>query len=498
MSTFFYKDINMIFNFSDKTSKWYYFCISLVVLIILGFLFTGFESISLASTSGGIAKIGDEVVSIREYQSVYNQRVKFFQQLTGGKNLTNKQVEQFGIKDQVIDSLVSQKVMVSLAKEIGLNASKDQISKTIKDQEVFHTNEKFDLQRYKNILSSNGLTPTSYEKSIREGIMVERFNKLFDGFPTSDKAIEKITSYRNQGYKIDFVEMNSSALTKYIQVKQSEVDSFINDSANKTKLEELYNRNISEYKKSEERKARHILISINKDMKEADALAKINEIKAKVNTGNFSELAKQYTNDPSGKTNGGDLGWFGKGRMVPQFESQVFSMQPGDISNPVKTNFGYHIILLDDIKAAKTTPLEEVKDKLAKDYLQNNMPQKLDAVVIKAQEELKNAFASGQIDSVAKNYDLVVNKDQNLNLLERKINQSNLTFEEYKNLKESSTNLIKKGDLSYLVKINGPLSDLADKDKNVNTDKNYAIELRKTLIEKMKEKYGVNINRRVL
>ncbi len=488
----------MIFNFTDKTSKWYYFCIFLVVLIILGFLFTGFESISLASTSGGIAKVGDEVVSVREYQSVYNQRVKFFQQLTGGKSLTNKQVEQFGIKDQVIDSLVSQKIMVNLAKEIGLNASTDTISKTIKEQEVFQTNEKFDLQRYKNILASNGLTPAKYEKSIREGIMVERFNKLFDTFPTSEKSIEKITSYKNQGFKVNFVELNSSSLSKFIDVEQTDIDSFVNDPANKTKLEELYNRNAGEYKKSEERKARHILISINEETKEADALAKINEIKAKVNKDNFSDLAREYTNDPSGKNNGGDLGWFGKGRMVPQFESQVFGMQPGDISNPVKTNFGYHIIILDDIKAAQVTPLEDVKNELAKDYLQTNMPQKLDAIVTKAQEELKSAFSSSNIDAIAKNYDLTVNEDQDLNLLERKISQSNLTFEEYKNLQENSTYVFKKGDVSYVLKVVGPLANTENADANVNTDKNYATELRKTLIEKMKEQYGVNINRRVL
>jgi len=488
----------MIFNFTDKSSKWYYFCIFLVVLIILGFLFTGFESLSLASTSGGVAKVGDEVVSVQEYQSVFNQRVKFFQQITGGKNLSNKQIEQFGIKDQVIDSLVSQKVMVTLAREVGLGSSSDQVSEIIKNQEVFQTNKKFDLQRYKNILASNGLTPAAYEKSIKQGIMVERFNKLFNSFPTSEKSSEEIASYGKQGVSVDFVELNSSNLSKFINVNQAEVDAYVSNPENQKKLEELYNRNIAEYKKAEERKARHILISINKDVKEADALSKINDIKSKLNNKNFSELAKQFSDDPSGKNNGGDLGWFGKGRMVPQFESKVFNMKPGEISEPVKTNFGYHVIMLDDIKAAQVTPLEDAKSELARNYLQTNMPEKLTEVVSKAQDELKNAFDSSQIESVAKKYSLEVKKSQPINLLDRKINQSTLNFQEFKNLKVGSTSIIKKGDLSYIVKVKSKISNEEKIDNTTSPEKDYALEFRKNLIEQMKTKYGVSINRRVI
>src|SRR5690606_17507069 len=99
---------------------------------------------------------------------------------------------------------------------------------------------------------------------------------------------------------------------------------------------------------------------------------KIKEIRKKLTTKNFASIANRETEDPSGKSKGGDLGWFARGRMANEFENVAFSLKPGEISNPVKTDFGYHLIYVEAKKKAVTKKLEDVKEDVAKKHLQKS------------------------------------------------------------------------------------------------------------------------------
>lgn len=127
-------------------------------------------------------------------------------------------------------------------------------------------------------------------------------------------------------------------------------------------IEDYYNTNITNFKQEEEVKARHILIKVEDDKNDAEAKKKAEEISARIKNGeNFEELAKKYSQEPGADKSGGDLGWFGRGRMVKPFEDKAFSMAEGEVSDLVKTNFGYHIIKVEGKRAEGTKPLSEVK-----------------------------------------------------------------------------------------------------------------------------------------
>ncbi|MFL5786021.1 MAG: peptidylprolyl isomerase, partial [Bacteriovoracaceae bacterium] len=133
---------------------------------------------------------------------------------------------------------------------------------------------------------------------------------------------------------------------------------------------------------------------------DAKALDKAKEIRAKVTTKNFGDIAKKETQDPTGKNNGGDLGWFSAGRMVPEFEKVAFTMKPGEISQPVKTQFGYHIIYVQDKHAAESKPQESVKEELARMLLQKTKAQDLDKLLKSEEERLAAALKSGNVSEV--------------------------------------------------------------------------------------------------
>ncbi len=490
----------MLFNFTDKNKKGYYVVLGIVLLIIVGFLFTGYESFNLASTSGGVAKVGNETISPREYQNVYNQRVQFFQQMMGGKNLTNKQIEQFGIKKLVMDSLINQKVLVNLAKNMGINPSNTQILKEIKSQEVFQTNKQFDAAKYKQLLAVNGLSPQGYEKNIKDGLATQKLNSLLSNYPASKKSTDELATYSSEGFSASVLEITHEQMKPFLNIPKEDLDNFLSNADNEQKLKDLYNRNISKYKTEEERKARHILISINDKVSEADALKKITDIKSRINKMNFSDLAKENTTDPSGKTSGGALGWFGRGKMVPPFEAKAFTMKKGEISDPVKTRFGYHLIILDDIKDAKVTELVEVKRELAKEYLQSNMNSEAKDLAAKVTGEIKAALEGSlsKAENIAKKYNLNFNKDQNINLISRKALNDTLSFDEFSTLTENSTYSFDKSAHSLIIKTGERTKSDASKNQASAPQFDYSTNFRNKLIEVMKEKLGVAVNNRAL
>ena len=152
-------------------------------------------------------------------------------------------------------------------------------------------------------------------------------------------------------------------------------------------IETYYKGHEEEFTNPESAKARHILLKVpegadEKAWKEAESKAK--DIKKKLENGeDFAELAKKYSDDPGSKNKGGDLGFFTKGRMVPEFESAAFSLKPGELSDPVKTNFGYHIIEVQEKKAASTKTLAEVQAQIRQTLQTEKQQQLQDALIEK-------------------------------------------------------------------------------------------------------------------
>ena len=157
-------------------------------------------------------------------------------------------------------------------------------------------------------------------------------------------------------------------------------------------IETYYKGHVEEFTNPESAKARHILLKVpegadEKAWEETESKAK--DIKKKLENGeDFAELAKKYSDDPGSKNKGGDLGFFTKGRMVPEFESAAFSLKPGEVSDPVKTNFGYHIIEVQEKKAASTKTLAEVQAQIRQTLQKEKQQQLQDALI----EKLKTKY----------------------------------------------------------------------------------------------------------
>lgn len=269
----------------------------------------------------------DQYANIQQLAMQLFQTNREFAQLLysteAGKNLLNE------YRKQKVNGLIEDKLLAMEARDRELSLSNKE-----KD-EMFQ-------QQLEQIKKRNNLTEEKLLESLKkQGInSMEDFKKIFWENNESDVLINKLQ-------KEELSDIN---------IKES-------------KVKDYYNNNQDQYKHSEQVKASHILIKTD-ERSEEEAKTRAHEILTELKDGaKFAELAKKYSEGSSAK-NGGDLGFFSKGQMVPEFEKAAFNLEKGELSQPVKTQYGYHIIKVADKKEAGVTPYEDVKEKIKKTLLQ--------------------------------------------------------------------------------------------------------------------------------
>lgn len=409
--------------FANKMS---YFILTFIFLVITAsFLFSGFDKFSLG-TASDVATVDGTPITIKEYQMALNRQVEFFNQMMGGQGMTQKQLEEMGIKQSVLNGLIQQKLILNTADQMGFVVSLDEVKNEIKSMPYFKTNNQFDVNLYRNMLQSNGYVPTQFEELVGNDLKQKKIDELFNSTLVSENYIQDVMKFKNNIVTIQGIKVGRQSLAPLVSVSQQEIKDYLAKPENQKALETAYTESFSRYNKPEEVKARHILIQ----GEDAKALDRIKAIKAKINTKNFADIAKKETEDPTGKTNGGDLGWFAAGRMVPEFEAVAFKMKKGEISEPVKTQFGYHIIMVEDKKAAETKSLDSVKNELAQMALQKTKASDLDKLLKATSDELLAALNKGdmaQVEGLAKKVDGILFKNTEVNQYDQNLPQASLS-----------------------------------------------------------------------
>lgn len=299
---------------------------------------------------------------------------------------------------QAIESQINTRIQKLEAERLGLIATQEEIQeKVATDFPFFFTKDgkPIDSKTYERMLIYNmKMTPAEFEKTLENEILINKLKNLVTAhIDCTEDQIKK--EYYNEYVKIkaDIAYINAQELSNSITISDKELEEYYNKhkdefkTAEKRKfkylalktddfikdvpiseqeIQKYYNENTNLFKEPEQIRARHILLKIvNKNDEEVknQAQALYNKIKLGED---FASLAKQFSEDLSSAKNGGDLGFFPKGQMIKEFEDKAFSMQIGEISEPIKTIFGYHIIKVEDKKPASIKSLFQVQDEIRK------------------------------------------------------------------------------------------------------------------------------------
>lgn len=342
--------------------------------IIAVFVIWGFEKADNQETGGAAAVVNDKSISMVEYRNALQRMIDFYSQMMQGQ-FDEKMQKQFRIRENTIQQLVNEILIAEQAEGMGIKVTDDEVRASILDMPFLKKDGRFSRENYEGLLRYYHLTAAQFEESIKKNSLHEKARRLFEqSVKASPAAIEKEKSLRSIKLNLEFVKLDHGLARQNIKFAEAELESFVKDPKNKQSIKEYYDLHKAEYSQAEEVRARHILIKAQKGNAEEERKAKEklqaaqNELKTKT----FDEVAKKFSDDPGSKMRGGELGYFGKGRMVPEFEKAAFAQPVGKVGDPVQTEYGFHIIKVEAKKAPETKSFEVA----AKDIAQKLMSEK--------------------------------------------------------------------------------------------------------------------------
>ena len=366
-------------------------CVAFVLFYIPDFLRGNGADAAAGDT---VAKVEGREISSADFRRTYQAQLQAYRSAYGG-NMSDQLLKQLGIEQQILQQMVDERAALAEAERLGIKVSDEEVRQRIFGMPAFQENGGFIGEaRYQQLLRMQRppLVASEFEDNIRHGLAVEKLRgSLTDWLSVNDKELEQEYRRRNDKVKLAVVSFTADSFRAQVTAGDAEVASHFEAHKNDFKIPEKrkiryllvdvealraktvvpaadiereYNNNSEQYTTAEQVRASHILLKTEgKD--DAAVKARAEELlKQARGGGDFAELAKKNSEDTDSAKNGGDLDYFGRGRMVPEFDQAVFAMQPGAISDLVKTQYGYHIIKLVDKKTATTRQLAEVRQQL--------------------------------------------------------------------------------------------------------------------------------------
>ena len=381
----------MLQSLRDKMHGWP----SIVVLGVAVFAmsFFGIEGYFTAQTETFVAKVGKQEISQQDFQNRMNQlRQQSSAEL--GDKFDPSVYEQPAMKERVLGAMVDQQLLLKANDDLGMRVSDVAVRDTIASIPSFQVNDQFDPATYRAVLEAQGKTPAMFEDEVRSSLAVRLVpDALSASTIITDEEVDRFLKLRLQRRDLRYVMLPRPALTdsnvtdaqildyykqhqpefmapeqvavQYVEVNAADLkpDAAPSDED----LRKRYQDEKQRYVQPEQRLVSHILIDVPKNATPAQqktALDKARKIAAEANPQNFAKLAEQDSNDLGSKRQGGDLGWLEKGVTNKAFDDALFSLQKGQVSQPVLSDEGYHILWLRDVRSGQAKPFEEVRGQL--------------------------------------------------------------------------------------------------------------------------------------
>ncbi len=365
--------------------------------IILSFALWGIGDYFLGSRVQAVAEVDGTPVTDVAFQQAYERQLNAYRSLLGGR-FSRQTARQFGVKQETLQTMVNRMVMLSEARAMGLVAPEATLLARVRANPAFQAAGSFDATRYRILTRNMGFrTPADYEEEQRLNLMVDALQQAITGSadvreeeirqrfadeyekrviaaiiidPASLEAGVKVSDEQARSYYASHKNDYRSPLRLKLAVVEIDPENIARDmDISEADIRAAYEEHLDTYHVPEKRHARHILIKLPKDADDAAVKAarkKIEKAAARIRAGeDFARVAREVSEGPTAKK-GGDLGFFTRGKMVPPFDKAVFSMKAGELSAPVRTRFGLHLIQLLEIRPARTRTLQEVHDEIAR------------------------------------------------------------------------------------------------------------------------------------
>lgn len=380
----------MLHYIREKAQGWVAWLI--VGLISIPFALWGLDSYLTGEGDVVVATVNDDNINQSDLQRAL-QQYRDQMRSTMGDDFDPQIFQGSAVRLAIVDDLISQRLLQDATQQLGQRVPDAQIAQFIRSTEAFQVDGQFDIEQYQMVLARAGFTPSGYEAQLRNDLLSQQLTQYIERSAlTSRYEVQRLLRLENQQRQIAYgvlalnrylesIELDANAAREYYDANQAAYTAPEQVSVNylrlsaealaeaivvdETELKAFYADNREQFVGPEQRRASHILIEGN----DADAKAKIDDLAQQLRDGaDFAELAKIHSDDSGSSEAGGDLGFFQRDVMEPAFEEAVFALSVGEVSEPVQTEFGYHLIKLTEIDAPAGADFAEARDEIEQQY----------------------------------------------------------------------------------------------------------------------------------
>ena len=399
-----------------------------------------------------VITVNDREITLVDYREEYTNQLLQFQEVFGDEIPESL---EFTIQESATENLIMKTLLNDYVDAQGYRVSPEYVAELITTNPNFQLGEGFNRENYQAILSSQGVSQSKYENDLRIELQINQLRRgLIESSFITPSEFRRFVELQMEERDGQYLLIPSSKFTDQVSLDKEVVSTFYTENITSFMTEEeidveflsidteeiaqsiefspldveqYYKENIERFRSNEERKSSHILISFDDEVIEDAAQEQSKDILVRIKGGeSFEELAQEFSDDSGSATNGGDLGWAEPGLFVPEFDQVLYALAIGEISDPVKTQFGYHIIRLDDVKEGRKKEFAEIEEELTEEYSQllaedrlYDLAEQLDDLALQAYNELDTvadrlALELNQISAITRNGSSFLNQQPEL------------------------------------------------------------------------------------
>jgi len=399
-----------------------------------------------------VITVNDREITLVDYREEYTNQLLQFQEVFGDEIPESL---EFTIQESATENLIMKTLLNDYVDAQGYRVSPEYVAELITTNPNFQLGEGFNRENYQAILSSQGVSQSKYENDLRIELQINQLRRgLIESSFITPSEFRRFVELQMEERDGQYLLIPSSKFTDQVSLDKEVVSTFYTENITSFMTEEeidveflsidteeiaqsiefspldveqYYKENIERFRSNEERKSSHILISFDDEVIEDAAQEQSKDILVRIKGGeSFEELAQEFSDDSGSATNGGDLGWAEPGLFVSEFDQVLYALEIGEISDPVKTQFGYHIIRLDDVKEGRKKEFAEIEEELTEEYSQllaedrlYDLAEQLDDLALQAYNELDTvadrlALELNQISAITKNGSTFLNQQPEL------------------------------------------------------------------------------------
>ena len=372
--------------------------IVLLIVVVVFILTSGVLFYWGGGPSGGarantVAVVNGEEIPFERFRRAQSNMIAAYERMSR-QRLTPELAERLGLSQQVVNELVTEAVVIQGASKEGVLVSDDELRTTIQQIREFQEAGRFSRDEYLKVLKQLRLDPGEFENEVRRQLVRRKMETLIkQGVKVSDEEVQQAYRQRNERVRAAWAYADVKPVMAAVKVDDADLEPYVKahqaqfSQPEKRKLqyvlvnpkklavavsdadaEAFYKEHAAEFEEPKRLRVAHVLVRVppvgGSDAENA-AKAKVEDVIKRAKGGeDFGKLARELSEDKASAVQGGDLGFVGPGELVAPFEQAAFALKKGEISEPVRTPFGYHAIRVIDVKEGGKTPLKEVAPKI--------------------------------------------------------------------------------------------------------------------------------------